>query len=141
MHGVDLERPIFKSAIVKLTAICNLDCSYCYMFNQQDKTFEHVPRNLPLDDGLLLLRRIEDYCRDHSLSRFSLTLHGGEPTLWPLASFERFLSEIDRIRQRGLDLHVTLQTNCYRLDMQLVRAAKQVFGGHGSQPGWAKGIQ
>ncbi len=125
MGEADFNRPIFKSAIVKLTAVCNLDCSYCYMFNQQDKTFEHVPRNLPLNDSLLLLRRIEDYCRENAIPRFSLTLHGGEPTLWPRESFDRFLSEIDAIRQRGLDLHVTLQTNGYRLDMGLLELLKK----------------
>jgi uncharacterized protein len=125
MGEVDFERPIFKSAIVKLTAVCNLDCSYCYMFNQQDKTFERVPRNLPLDDSLLLLRRIEDYSRENAIPRFSLTLHGGEPTLWPREFFERFLSGIDAIRQRGLDLHVTLQTNGYRLDMGLLELFKK----------------
>jgi molybdenum cofactor biosynthesis enzyme MoaA len=28
---------MFRSAIVKLTAVCDIDCSYCYMFNQADK--------------------------------------------------------------------------------------------------------
>jgi uncharacterized protein len=125
MYEAGFERPIFKSAIVKLTAVCNLDCSYCYMFNQQDKTFERVPRNLPLDDGLLLLRRIEDYCRDNALSKFSLTLHGGEPTLWPRESFQKFLAQADLVRQRGLNLNITLQTNGYRLDMELLKLFKE----------------
>jgi hypothetical protein len=28
------ENVLFELAILKLTAFCNLDCSYCYMFNE-----------------------------------------------------------------------------------------------------------
>ena len=33
----------FTSAVIKLTSTCNLACTYCYMFNLTDRTFEWDP--------------------------------------------------------------------------------------------------
>ncbi len=52
---------MFRSAIVKLTAVCDIDCTYCYMFNQADQTFKRMPARMPLPTALRLLGRICDY--------------------------------------------------------------------------------
>ena len=43
---------MFELAILKLTAFCNLDCKYCYMFNLEDRTFSRVGRQMPLPTSL-----------------------------------------------------------------------------------------
>jgi uncharacterized protein len=112
---------IFNSAIVKLTAYCNLNCTYCYMFNQSDKTYTRVPKNMSIQDADMLLYRIEEHAKTHGLKQFTISLHGGEPALWPLSSFTHFFDSVDRIRKNGLRLHVGVQTNAYWLNPQLLR--------------------
>lgn len=101
------------SCILKVTSFCNLNCSYCYMFNLGDRTFESVP--LFLGDSLVdqLLERIADYVGT-SREPFLIALHGGEPSLWPVTSFSRFAESIEALRARGLVIEVSLQTNLYR---------------------------
>jgi uncharacterized protein len=109
--GADL----FTAAIVKLTARCNLNCSYCYMFNQHDKTYTRVPKRMSEETALLLLDRIAEYLDATERKRFTLVLHGGEPTLWPARFYATFFERIGALRGRGLDLRVSVQTNGVRI--------------------------
>lgn len=106
---------MFRLAIMKLTAFCNLNCKYCYMFNQNDRTFTRIDKNMTLMTALKCLERIRDHAWANSLDHFTITLHGGEPTLWPLDSFKAFLLRVDEMRSTGLDLRVNIQTNGYQI--------------------------
>lgn len=102
---------MFRSAIVKLTAVCDIDCSYCYMFNQADRTFTRMPPRMALPTALRLLDRICDYHPRGEAEPFSIVLHGGEPMLWPEAGFAGLLSQIAQRREQGWRLDVAVQTN------------------------------
>jgi uncharacterized protein len=119
-HSQQVQSPTLTTAILKLTSVCNLDCSYCYMFNLTDKTFERVPNRMPVSIALRSVDRIEEYCATRGLDTFSLSLHGGEPTLWPTASFAALFSRVQRARDNGLDLRLSMQTNGLRLRPKLV---------------------
>jgi uncharacterized protein len=84
------------------------------MFNSRDRSFEHRPKYMSTDVALTTLRGIETYLRDTGADRASIVLHGGEPSLWPLASFAAFLGEVRGLRTRGLALDVAMQTNLWR---------------------------
>lgn len=60
------------------------------------------------------LRRIGDYLDLRDQQSFAITLHGGEPTLWPLSSFERFFAGVADLRKRHPHTAVSVQTNAYR---------------------------
>jgi uncharacterized protein len=119
---------MFSSAVVKLTSICNMNCSYCYMFNAADRTFERVPKLMSVETATRLVARIVEHMTDTGLSTFTIALHGGEPTLWPQDSFEALLDEIDRARQRGFLIECSLQTNAYQ---PLKPALASLFRAHG----------
>ncbi|MBZ9638646.1 radical SAM protein [Streptomyces sp. PSKA30] len=112
---------MFNLAILKVTSFCNLDCTYCYMFNQMDKTFEKVINNMPLDTALASLDRIERHCQEHEKKVFHITLHGGEPSLWPYENFVGFFKEVDRIRSKGYKISVSMQTNGLKISPELLR--------------------
>jgi uncharacterized protein len=111
---------VFRLAILKLTAFCNLDCSYCYMFNLGDRTFERVHRNMPIGVALACLERIREHAVAHELSEFHVTLHGGEPSLWPLEDFSVFLARAEEIRRSDVELTISLQTNAVKLPQRLL---------------------
>jgi len=111
---------MFSSCVLKLTAICNLDCTYCYVFNLADRVYTRVPPFLSLAAALLTLDRIVEHLDAVGQREFDLTLHGGEPTMWPLKNFERLLERVEEIRRRGIRLRLAMQTNAYRIDPELL---------------------
>ncbi len=117
----------FSSVILKLTAFCNLDCSYCYMFNLADATYTRVPRYLPARTAAAAVVRLAEHVRAHGGARLHVILHGGEPSLWPLDHFERLFAEIARVRATGCRVDVALQTNGLKLAPALLR----MLTGHG----------
>lgn len=117
---------MFCSAILKLTAACNLNCSYCYMFNLNDQTHRRVPGLMPKQVALAALKRIDEHAQEFSLRTFNLILHGGEPTLWPISFFQELLNEVGNLERKGLKLNVSIQTNAYKLDEVLL----ELFANH-----------
>jgi uncharacterized protein len=112
---------MFHTAILKLTARCNLDCTYCYVFNQADETYRRIPKAMPVATALTCLERVRSHVTsDAHDGHFAVTLHGGEPTIWPLSSFSAFFDRVEDIRADGVDLSVGLQTNGLRLGRPLL---------------------
>lgn len=100
----------FQSAIIKLNAWCNLNCTYCYMFNLGDETYKSVPREIPDDIWDLTCEKIGQHV-DARLGVFNVVLHGGEPSLIEASAFERIVSSL---RERcGGKVRISVQTNGY----------------------------
>ena len=91
------------------------------MFNLGDHTFERVPKVMSVEVMKTALQSIESYAADASLKKFSIALHGGEPSLWPADHFEALIAEVEQIQRRGIDIDLSLQTNgLRRLDKKLL---------------------
>jgi uncharacterized protein len=104
----------FGVFILKLTGFCNLNCSYCYMFNSADRGFERKPKYMDRDVAAAALKRIGAHVAQSEPKAASITLHGGEPTLWPVESFQHLFDEIERLRDAGIACDVSMQTNMWQ---------------------------
>ena len=51
----------FNSCVLKLTAVCNLDCTYCYMFNLNDRVYTRLPPFLSIEAARCTLDRIFEH--------------------------------------------------------------------------------
>lgn len=122
---------MIASLILKLTETCNLDCTYCYMFNSEDKTHTRVPKQMPYPTALQVLKRIEEYLRRHRKASVRLVLHGGEPTLWAEDAMTPFLSEVKALCRRTGRLSLGLQTNLYDYDAELLKRVAAAGGSIG----------
>ena len=111
---------MFSTAILKLTARCNLNCTYCYMFNLSDRTYARVPPVMALPIALAFLERVRDYSQARRQSQFTIVLHGGEPTLWPVDYFRSFFDRVESIRNEGISLPLLIQTNGVKLSEELL---------------------
>ena len=111
---------MFNSVILKLTAFCNLDCTYCFMFNMDDRTFERVPRNMQLSTALATLDRIEEYLDENPGQPFRVILHGGEPSIWPAHDLEHFLERFWTMKRRQPGAEIGMQTNGYHLKPEVL---------------------
>jgi uncharacterized protein len=73
--------------ILKIAARCNLNCSYCYVYNHEDNGFKARPKFIDDDVYDAVLSRIKEYCGSRNISNFVICFHGGEPTLVGLPRF------------------------------------------------------
>lgn len=103
--------------ILKLVQICNLNCTYCYVYNRGDESWRSRPKFISAEIIDAVSYRIKEHCSDHNLSRFTVELHGGEPLL---LGKQRFRSFVERIRDVCDPVHIEfiLQTNGLLLDTE-----------------------
>ncbi len=117
---------MFKSAIIKLTAFCNLNCSYCYMFNSNDTTYKEVPKAMHVDTAKKIVDEVYDYMSHNNMRLFTLILHGGEPFLWDLQHFIFLLDYVaNKNNSTGRLINIVIQTNGYKINKGLVSLLKQ----------------
>ncbi|HEX5707814.1 MAG TPA: radical SAM protein [Pyrinomonadaceae bacterium] len=98
-----------SSLIVKIAERCNLNCSYCYMYNHEDQSFLSRPRFMSEETFDQLLLRVREYCDRHA-SRMRLVFHGGEPTLIGPARLEKMAERAREVLGERLD-GLGMQTN------------------------------
>ena len=71
----------FTTYVVKVVSRCNLNCSYCYMYNLADSTYRNQPAVMSADVTTAMCRRIADHAARHDVPWVHIILHGGEPLL------------------------------------------------------------
>lgn len=97
--------------VIKLASRCNINCSYCYMYNLGDLSFQFQPKFLSKRHISLLAGRIRAYCLAEHKKSFEIIIHGGEPLLMPLGNFEYFLEEIRNVLKPDVTPIFSVQTN------------------------------
>lgn len=82
MERAENRGAVIDAAIFKIASRCNLNCAYCYLYNQEDMSFREQPKFMGLDTFRMAVRRLHEYNSIQSPSYgLSVVLHGGEPTL------------------------------------------------------------
>jgi uncharacterized protein len=100
-----------KLLVVKATERCNLNCSYCYMFNGGDKSYLKRPAVMSTAVSEAMFRRVLTHCRTHQLTKFAFVLHGGEPLVAPMHFYRHFVTTARSILGNEVALRFALQTN------------------------------
>ena len=97
--------------VLKVVSRCNLNCSYCYVYNKGDTTWRTRP--IIMSDEVVdsAADRILDWCNLTGQSHVHVTFHGGEPLLAGRRRFDRWCRRI-RTRLAGTaDVAFNVQTN------------------------------
>ena len=105
---------MFSTFILKLTEVCNLNCTYCYMFNSNDSTHKSVPKIMDASVACIFVDRLVEYADKSGRQQFKIVLHGGEPSLWPVDSFKKLFDKVQEARE-CFDLRVSMQTNLLQI--------------------------
>jgi len=68
------------TVLLKVASRCNLNCSYCYVYNMGDEAWKSLPKRMRPDTQGRVIRQLGELYRrqDHP---FAMVLHGGEPLL------------------------------------------------------------
>ncbi len=102
--------------IIKIASRCNLNCSYCYVYNQADTTWRDRPALMSRETYSTTIERIRSHCLLSGQKTVIIAFHGGEPTL---AGSARFAWMCAHARERLGDIAtvvLSIQTNGTRLD-------------------------
>lgn len=85
--------------ILKIASRCNLNCTYCFVYNKGDGTWRNQPKFMQEDTIRQTCRRIVEHCKAHNQQDVHLILHGGEPLLGGI----NYLKDICDILQEELN--------------------------------------
>nr|WP_195715271.1 radical SAM protein [Ancylomarina sp. 16SWW S1-10-2] len=108
-----------NSLVVKVTSLCNLNCSYCYVYNKGDKSYIKEPNFMEKRTVSLLLEKVNNHCISHNQNKFLIIFHGGEPLLAKKEFYSFFIEEAVRMAPT-VQFDWALQTNGVLLDKDWV---------------------
>ncbi|HTY34510.1 radical SAM protein [Mycobacterium sp.] len=104
-----------NQAVLKVAQRCNLDCTYCYVYNRGDESWRTRPAFLSERISRQLAARIKAHCQSYGDSSFTVEIHGGEPLLLGRERMQRLI-DIIRAGAEPVRIFFTLQTNGTLLD-------------------------
>ncbi len=94
--------------LLKVASRCNLDCSYCYVFNMGDDGWSNMPKQMSFETAETVSHALNNLSRIQQRP-FAVVLHGGEPLLLGTTKLAWLLS----VLRDTLSSHypLSLQTN------------------------------
>jgi len=105
------------TVLLKVTSRCNINCSYCYVYNQGDTSWQRMPKHMSLAIVEDVLRQVAKLYRDQR-HPFAIVLHGGEPLLLPRRILEALLQGLADILPATCSR--AIQTNGMLIDDDLL---------------------
>ena len=112
-----------QGLVVKIAQRCNLNCSYCYMYQHADQSWRQRPPFMSEETFGHLLTRIEEYCDRRPGREMYITFHGGEPMLMDPRQFDRFVSmAVEKLKDR---VSLGMQTNATLVSDEWIEVLKR----------------
>jgi len=96
------------TVLVKVASRCNINCSYCYVYNMGDHGWAVMPKRISHDTVLATGRALRELsCAQRH--PFAVVLHGGEPLLLGQGNLESLLEVLRLALPRSHS--ISIQTN------------------------------
>jgi uncharacterized protein len=95
------------------SAVCNLDCTYCFYLDREADPYKALPARRMTDETL---ERLVDTYLFYSYPNSMFAFQGGEPTLAGLPFFEKLVEYQKQYGRRGQSVSNAMQTNATLLD-------------------------
>ena len=105
-----------NGAITKVVSQCNLNCTYCYMYNAGDDSHRRQPKRMEAAVRDALLQRVLQHSQQYDLKTFDFIFHGGEPLLAGKQFFDQFVGQAHAVLQGVVEPRFFMQTNAVLLD-------------------------
>jgi uncharacterized protein len=113
--------------VVKVASRCNLNCTYCYVYNKGDDSYKKQPKVMTTKTVVKLLERIKYHCEINKLNTFLIVFHGGEPLLAGVNFFENFINNYNNIFGNSeIRINFALQTNGTLLTLENLKILKNL---------------
>ncbi len=115
-----------NTIVVKIASRCNLNCTYCYMYNSGDNTWEKQPKVMSAETVQSLANRVKEHCKKHTIKNFNIVIHGGEPLLAGLNFFRNFVAVFNATLLPDTKPSFNLQTNATLLNEDWCKLLNQL---------------
>lgn len=112
-------KPFLDTVLIKLTSSCNLNCSYCYVFNGEDISFKELPNVMSLNTLNSVVKSLKIQS-ETQLEGFAIVLHGGEPLLLGYSKMEYFLTMLRKSLPEKIKYPISIQTNGTLINQQYI---------------------
>jgi uncharacterized protein len=109
----------FHTFLLKIASLCNLDCSYCYVYQSPDTSWKWKPKYLDQEVTRRIAGRIQEHVAKHALKEVTIVFHGGEPLLVGLGGLRELVATLSSIIQ--CRIHWGMQTNGTLLDESIMQ--------------------
>lgn len=96
------------TVLVKVASRCNINCTYCYIYNMGDEGWRDMPNLISKATIKDLARSLAQLIKDQ-VSQFATVLHGGEPLMLGARRLQYLLTELRSVLP--LEYPISLQTN------------------------------
>jgi uncharacterized protein len=106
--------------ILKVASRCNLDCSYCYVYNKGDDGWRRQPKFMSRAIAVKTLERIRRHCEQSGQDCVRITFHGGEPCVIGHDRFSELCKLVHAAIEPVCPVEISLQTNGTLLDERWV---------------------
>src|SRR5579864_7361906 len=78
------------TVLLKVTSRCNINCSYCYVYNQGDTSWRRMPKHMSAAIVEDVLRQLSILYEEHQ-HPFAIVLRGGDTLLLRRAILDALL--------------------------------------------------
>jgi uncharacterized protein len=122
MTEVRQDRPTtyVSQVILKVASRCNLNCSYCYIYNMADSTWKTRPALMSNEVFESALERISQQCRSTRQDQIRIAFHGGEPCLIGPDTFDAWCERARSVLEKLVRVSLVIQTNGTLLDSRWI---------------------
>ncbi|AZA73169.1 radical SAM protein [Chryseobacterium indoltheticum] len=111
-----------NTIVLKVASRCNLNCSYCYVYNKGDETYKNKPKIFSKELTKILFNRILEYMNKYNINLYTIVFHGGEPLLAGLQYYKFFVETYEDIFSvTNKTINFVMQTNGTLLDEEFTQ--------------------
>lgn len=107
-------------AVVKITERCNINCSYCYVFNKGDDAYVSHPPLMSLETVRRLGLFLSESAKSLQARRVQVDFHGGEPLLMKPDRFTEVCEILRDTIEPTAQLKFCIQTNAMLVDQRWI---------------------
>lgn len=105
------------TVLVKTASRCNLNCTYCYVYNLGDDGWKSQPRRMSSEVVESIIDQVGELSRRQNQA-ISVVLHGGEPLLLGFEGIQRLIEGLKSTLRQDAGLHI--QTNAVLLSDRFI---------------------
>jgi uncharacterized protein len=106
--------------VAKITERCNINCSYCYIFNKGDDSFKGHPPYMAQDVIEALADFLEGAAITTKASKIVFIIHGGEPLMMKKQRFDKMCTTLRDKISSFRSLKLVVQTNAMLIDSEWI---------------------
>ncbi len=99
--------------VIKIASRCNLNCTYCYVYNAGDNTYLKQPKLMSLITVDKIIDRVLEHCILNNVKNYLFIFHGGEPMLQKKSFFYHFVNQATKklTKEHKISCRFAIQSN------------------------------